>query len=85
MWETAVIDRVEEGRLAVLLVGEAEVERIVPVEQLPEGSRPGVWLKVRFDGDVLVEAMIDQEATERAAARVQSKLEALRRRGLKGM
>lgn len=80
-----MIDRVEEDRLAVLLVGEKEVERIVPVEQLPEGSRAGVWLKVRFEGDSLVEAVIDEEATQRARARIQEKLEALRRRGLKGM
>lgn len=85
MWETAVLDRIEDNRLAVLLVGEEEVERIVPVERLPQGSRAGVWLRVRFDGDTLVEAMINEEATQRAKARIQDKLQALRRRGLKGM
>ena len=78
-----MIDRVEDGRLAVLLVGKQERERVVPIERLPQGSGPGTWLKVRFEGDVMVEAAIDEEETERVKRRVQEKLEALRRRGLK--
>lgn len=85
MWETAVIDRVEEDRYIVLLVGEGEIERIVPVEQLPRESAPGMWLRVKFDGDTLVEAEIDKETTERVKARIHEKLQALRQRGLKGM
>lgn len=85
MWEQAVIDRIVDGRHAVLLVGEQEAERVVPRERLPHGSGPGMWLRVRFEGDQLVEAMIDEAETERARARVHEKLEALRRRGLKGM
>ena len=80
-----MIDRVKGDRQAILLVGEREVERVVPLERLPAGSGPGTWLQVQFDGDMLIQAVIDEEETERVKARVQDKLEALRRRGLKGM
>mgnify|MGYP001230767829 FL=1 len=85
MWQQAVIDRIVDGRHAVLLVGEEEVEKVVPRECLPEGSAPGTWLRVRFEGERLVEAVIDEAETERARARVQEKLAALRRRGLRGI
>lgn len=52
----AEVDRIEDGVLAVLLLGEAEEERIVPVDQLPAGVAPGVWLRVRFEGDSLQRA-----------------------------
>jgi len=85
MREKAVIDRIVDGRHVVLLVGEGEVERIVGLDSLPQGVREGMWLWVRFEGERLVEAEIDREETEKAAARIKEKLEALRRRGLKGM
>lgn len=85
MKDKAVVDRIVDGLHAVLLVGESEEERIVPLASLPEGVREGMWLEVRFDGETLVEAEIDHEETERVKKRIAAKLEALRRRGLKGM
>lgn len=83
MYEKAVIDRIVGGR-AVLLVGEKETERPVAVADLPPGSVEGVWLQLRFDGDTLVEAVIDQEETERVRARIAEKMDRLRRRGRRG-
>lgn len=81
VYEPAVVDRIEEGKDAVLLVGEEEVERVVPLRLLPPGVREGTWLKVAFAGDELVDAVIDYEATEAAKARITAKLAQLRRRG----
>jgi len=75
-----VLDRVEDGGQAVLLLGEEQVERVVPISRLPEGATPGTWLKVRFSGDQLIEAVIDPDATERARRRIRDKMEQLRRR-----
>ncbi|MEX1028136.1 MAG: DUF3006 domain-containing protein [Candidatus Paceibacterota bacterium] len=81
MEEKAVIDRIEDGEQAVLLVGEDERERIVPVSSLPDDAKAGNWLKVRFDGDELVEAVVDLEETERVKERISDKMARLRQRG----
>jgi hypothetical protein len=81
MEEKAVVDRIVDGEHAVLLVGEAQAERVVPVSQLPSGAREGSWLRARFEGEVPIEAPLDPEETERARARIAGKLERLRRRG----
>jgi hypothetical protein len=65
----AALDRIEDGKHAVLIVGDpTERELRLPVEQL-------------LDEDRLVSASIDHEATAAARNRVRSKLEQLRKRG----
>jgi hypothetical protein len=81
MEEKAVVDRIEDDQLAVLLVGERERELVVPAERLPAGATAGTWLRVRLEGDELLEASIDADETERAAERISDKLARLRQRG----
>ena len=57
MEENAVVDRVEDADLAVLLVGDAQFERVAAVGQFPPGAEAGSWLWVRFEGDQLIAAM----------------------------
>lgn len=76
----AVIDRIEDGEWAVLLVGRKQTERIIPVEQLPEGAGEGSWLRVRIQDDAVTEIMLDTEETEKVLRRVRSKRDALRMR-----
>jgi prophage tail gpP-like protein len=83
MSEKAVIDRITEG-LGILLVGEAEREIRVPMAQLPSGAEAGTWLRVRLDGNRLIEAEIDEVETTDARNRIQGKLNRLRHRGRKG-
>ena len=80
-FEKAVIDRIEDGTHAVLIVGETEQQYIVPADQLPEGAAEGIWLQVRFAGDTLLEAHIDTEQTEQVRARISAKMDKLRKRG----
>lgn len=79
--ERAVVDRIVDGKHAVLLIGDGEVERVVPVSALPEGVGEGKALRVRFAGSELVFAIVDEGAQEAAAERVASKMDLLRRRG----
>ncbi len=79
--EKAVVDRIVDNQHAVLLVGEEEVEHIVPVNLLPDGTGPGMWLHVQFEDDVLVDAVVDVEETEQVKKRIEEKLARLRRRG----
>jgi hypothetical protein len=48
----AVVDRIEDGGVAVLLVGDDEQTRIdVPVSLLPDGVRDGDHLKISITTD----------------------------------
>lgn len=77
--ERAVVDRIVDGRLAVLLVGEEEREVTVPVQALPKGAREGTW--VRMGAGDSGELVIDWEETEARRARLAEKLDLLRQRG----
>jgi len=78
MSEKAVIDRFE-GEHAVLFLGEAEKQLIVPRKSLPRGAREGHWLQVEVEGDALLSAVIDKEETKKARQRIGEKLARLRR------
>jgi hypothetical protein len=78
--EKAVIDRIEDNRLAVLLVGPGERESLVSVDRLPGGAKAGDWLRVRFEGETLIEAEVDDEQTQASAERIRDKLALLRQR-----
>lgn len=82
--ESAVIDRIVDGAHAVLLIGEAQTERVVPAADLPEGAAEGDWLLVRFSGGRLLEARLDPAKTEDARRRIEAKLDRLRARGRPG-
>ena len=68
--ERAVIDRIE-GELAVLLVGDDEKEFLLPLQDLPSGSEPGVWLKITLDGARVTQAVVDPETTRTRRSRIQ--------------
>jgi hypothetical protein len=76
--EQAVIDRFE-GEIAVLLIGETQRQLDVPRSQLPPEAREGQWLRVEIHGSQVMRVEIDAQASEAAQARIQEKLERLRR------
>jgi hypothetical protein len=76
--EQAVLDRFE-GEIAVLLIGTAQRPLDVPRSQLPPEAHEGQWLRLELSDGQLVRVEIDLEATEAARARIQEKLERLRR------
>jgi hypothetical protein len=49
--DAAVVDRIVDGRHAVLLVGAEEVELVLDVALLPEGTSEGDWLRIGFTPD----------------------------------
>lgn len=79
-FQSAIVDRIDDGQHAVLLVDDAE-ERVVPADRLTKGASGGNWLQVRFDGDAIAEVNIDQEKQAEMRERISSKLEQLRERG----
>jgi len=78
MNERAVVDRLE-GTKAVLLIGDNEQKMVVEYRQLPAGTNEGDWLQVEVHDGRLVKAESDKQATQRARARIKSKLVHLRK------
>jgi hypothetical protein len=78
--EIGVVDRVIGG-VAVVLVGDDEVEYRLDAADLPTGTKEGSWLRVRRSEDSLVVLGLDPagEADQRAAMR--QRLRRLRRGG----
>ena len=76
--EKAVIDRFE-GKVAVLLVGDAGRVLNVARKALPRGAREGQWLQVDLEGDELRSATIAAAETARARQRIMETLERLRK------
>ncbi len=68
----AVIDRIEEG-LAVLLVGEDEVQLDLSLDYLPSGVEEGSVLRIGFEED--------RATTLALRKKMQSRIDRLRRRG----
>lgn len=80
-----MIDRIVDGAMAVLLLGEEQTQVLVPVETLPVGSAEGLWLLIRIEDGVVIEAELDDEKTEEIRGRIQAKrallLQRMARRG----
>lgn len=70
----AVVDRVEDGGTAVLLVGEDEETKLeVPASLLPEGAESGSHL--------VINVALDEGSRKAAEERVKALQEKLERRG----
>ena len=79
--EKAVIDRIVDGKIAVILVGEDQRQHHHPADELPEGAREGTWLRVRVEGAKIVSIEVDPGETDEARRRIQEKMDKLRTRG----
>lgn len=79
--ERAVVDRLVDGRWAVLLVGPGEEERVVDLKLLPPGAGEGTWLRLSLAGDEVLALEVDEEETRRVRERLDEKLARLRQRG----
>lgn len=77
-----MIDRIVDGKTAVLLLGDEQAEYLCPVEKLPPGSGEGSWLIVRIKGEELLGAVLDPEKTREMKKTIRAKLALLRRRML---
>ena len=81
--EKAVIDRIVDGRTAVILVGEDERQFRYPADRLPGGAKEGTWLRVQVESGSVVAMEVDQEETDAVCRRIQEKMDKLRARGRK--
>ncbi|WP_161524620.1 DUF3006 domain-containing protein [Alteribacter lacisalsi] len=76
----AVLDRIEDGQWAVLLVGTEEKEVILPVSKMPGGAGEGDWFTVTLVGDTVSSVTRDEQASAQAREEISSKMETLKKR-----
>ena len=69
----AVIDRIEDGGTAVVLVGEEEQKVELPASLLPEGAESGSHLSINIS--------LDEASRKEAEERVKALQEKLEKRG----
>ena len=79
MYKKAVIENITEGK-AVLLIGETEEEKAIPINKLPKGANVGDWLQLVFDTGQIIKITIDKEETEKVKERIKEKMRKLRER-----
>ena len=73
--DRAVVDRIVDGKTAVLLVGAQGTELHVPVDHLPEGAQDGTW--VILDLAALIVG-IDDDLTARRREQLEARMDHLR-------
>ena len=76
----AVIDRIVDGEIAVLLVNSEQRQLEYAAHRLPEQAREGTWLQLTLDGDQILSVVVDVQETESATQRIRDKMELLRQR-----
>lgn len=76
----AVIDRIEDGKHAVLILNGNGEQKVISVDDLPAGADEGTWLQVEFDGDDITSIIIDEEETGKRSERISSKMDELKKR-----
>lgn len=72
----AVIDRIEDGEVAVLLVGPGELPRHVPVDELPPDAEEGSW--VVLDTVTAIVLNVDREMTAARREQAEGRLDRIR-------
>ncbi|MBU9721478.1 MULTISPECIES: DUF3006 domain-containing protein [Bacillaceae] len=83
----AVVDRIVDGKHVVLLIGDEEEEKVVPLNKFPDEIKEGTWLIIDFSDtnkDIIQKISIDQRETDTRKQRIKSKMELLRERSTKG-
>lgn len=75
----AVLDRIVDGRFAVLLVGEEEEEHMIPMSEMPQGSKEGMKFNLGFIGKDIISIEIMNEEVGKSQV-LNEKLALLRKR-----
>lgn len=80
----AVVDRIEDGRIAVLSLGDGKQLLDLPLARLPAGTEDGDHLRLTFDGEpseqTLKRAVKNRRSRADAAERVRKLQERLEQR-----
>lgn len=73
-----ILDRIEDGRYAVILIEEVQQEVVLPVECLPEGSEIHSWFDIELEGEEVKSISPDEETEAVKEQQVDTLMEKLR-------
>ncbi len=72
------LDRVEDGEQAVILIDDIQKALVIPMAELPKGSKEGTYFNIEEKSGQFRVLSIDKRATEREAKKSTIMMEKLR-------
>lgn len=72
------LDRIEDNQFAVILVEEMKKEFIIPVGNLPEGSKEKSYFEIRIENDKIISMKLDEQTTQSEQEKVDDLMTKLR-------
>jgi hypothetical protein len=75
-----ILDRIEEGRHAVILIEEEQREIVFPVDLLPPGSKVNSWFDIVLEDEEITSICLDADTAAAKEQQVQNLLQKLRGR-----
>lgn len=77
----AVVDRISEGKHAVILIESHGKEIVVDVREIDLALKAGDWLDLQLDdNDKIIEIAVNQRLTEEKASKIESVMDRLKKR-----
>lgn len=62
-----VLDRIEDNNMAVILIEQINEELIIPLHELPKGSKESTWFNIEKKGDTFKVISINSKTTAQEA------------------
>lgn len=75
-----ILDRIEDGRQAVILIEEEQREIVFPADRLPPGSKVNSWFDIVLEDEEITSISLDAETAAAKERQVQGLLQRLRGR-----
>ena len=75
-----MLDRIEDGFNAVILLEEQKREIVIPITQLPAGSQVNSWFTITLENGEIASIEADENLAQEKSARAQSLMQRLRGR-----
>lgn len=59
----AYFDRIEDKKIAVLIMEENKQQVTIPIEDLPPDSKPGTWFHITLENGKITSIVMDEATT----------------------
>ncbi|HOJ15900.1 MAG TPA: DUF3006 domain-containing protein [Caldisericia bacterium] len=79
-YKKGVIDRIEDGRIAVIFLEDDLKRYDLPVSLLPAEAREGDWLRLTISDDKVIKIEINKDETDKRRKRITEKFLRLRKK-----
>lgn len=79
-YKKGVIDRIEDGRIAVIFLEDDLKRYDLPVSLLPAEAREGDWLRLAISDDKVIKIEINKDETDKRRKRITEKFLRLRKK-----